>query len=81
MDDLTREAIVERLKEESFDVSVTVVDQLLEKHHFRRRQAFKSEAGKQVAHRDEQFQNIERLKQSHHEQGNPVMSMDVIKKR
>ena len=78
---LTRETIAERLKEESFDVSVTVVDQLLEKHHFRRRQAFKSEAGKQVAHRDEQFQNIERLKQSHHEQGNPVMSMDVKKKR
>ena len=78
---LTRETIAERLKEEGFDVSVTVVDQLLKKHHFRRRQAFKAESGKQVAHRDEQFQNIERLKQSHHEQGNPVMSMDVKKKR
>ena len=56
---LTRETIAERLKGESFDVSVTVVDQLLKKHHFRRRQAFKSEAGKQVAHRDEQFQGAE----------------------
>ncbi len=49
-------------------------------HNFRRRQAFKSEAGKQVPQRDEQFKNIERLKQDYHEQGNPVMSMDVKKK-
>jgi hypothetical protein len=78
---LTRETIAERLKEAGFAVSVTVVDQLLEKHNFRRRQAFKAESGKRVEYRDEQFQNIERLKQSHHEQGNPVMSMDVKKKR
>jgi hypothetical protein len=60
---------------------VTVVDQLLEKHDFRPRQAFKSEAGKQnIPHRDEQFRNIERLKEEYQAQGNPVMSMDVKKK-
>jgi len=78
---LSREEIALRIQTEGFQVSVTVVDQLLEKHNFRRRQAFKSEAGKQVPQRDEQFKNIERLKQEHHEQGNPVMSMDVKKKR
>ena len=78
---LRREEIAVRLQEEGFSVSVTIVDQLLEKHDFRRRQAFKTESGKQVPQRDEQFQNIATLKQQYHEQGNPVMSMDVKKKR
>jgi hypothetical protein len=79
---LTRGKISEKLKENGFNVSVTVVDQLLEKHGFRRRQAFKSEAGKKnVPQRDEQFNNIERLKQEYQMKGNPVMSMDVKKKK
>jgi hypothetical protein len=61
-------------------VSVTVVDQLLKKHNYRRRQAFKTEAGKEVPQRNEQFQKIAKLKKEYHEQGNPVMSMDVKKK-
>jgi hypothetical protein len=77
---LSREELAERIQAAGFKVSVTVVDQLLEKYNFRRRQAFKAEAGKQVPQRDEQFQKIERLKQAHHAQGNPVMSMDVKKK-
>jgi hypothetical protein len=78
---LTREEIATCLQAEGFSVSVTVVDQLLEKHNYRRRQAFKTEAGKSVPQRDEQFQNITALKQAYHEQGNPVMSMDVKKKK
>jgi len=78
---LSREEIAHRLEAEGFKVSVTIIDQLLKKHNFRRRQAFKSEAGKQVPQRDEQFKNIERLKQEHRKQGNPVMSMDVKKKK
>ena len=78
---MARGEIAIRLEEEGFKVSVTVVDQLLKKHNFRRRQAFKSEAGKQVPQRDEQFKNIETLKQEYHERGDPVMSMDVKKKR
>lgn len=78
---LSREEIVEYLRKDGFTVSVSVVDQLLAKHNFRRRQAFKVEAGQQVEQRDEQFQNIASLKQQYHEQGNPVMSMDVKKKR
>jgi len=78
---LTREEIVASLQREGVSVSVTVVDQLLDKHNYRRRQAFKTEAGQQVPQRDEQFQNITALKQQYHEQGNPVMSMDVKKKR
>jgi hypothetical protein len=78
---LKRGEIAKKLKEQGFTVSVTVVDQLLEKHNFRPRQAFKTEAGKKnIPHRDEQFKNIDRLKEEYHTQGNPVMSMDVKKK-
>lgn len=76
-----RGEIAEQLKEHGFTVSVTVVDQLLEKHNFRPRQAFKAEAGKKnIPNRDEQFKNIERLKEEYRAASRPVMSMDVKKK-
>ncbi len=78
---LSRLAIAERLEKQGFKVSVTVVDRLLKKHSFRRRQAFKVEAGKKnIPQRDEQFKNIEELKLHPIAQGNPVLSMDVKKK-
>jgi len=78
---LSRSAIAEKLEEQGFKVSVTVIDKLLKKHHFRRRQAFKVEAGKKnIPQRDEQFKNIEELKLQYIAQGNPVLSMDVKKK-
>jgi len=78
---LSRPSIAEKLEDRGFKVSVTVVDNLLKKHGFRRRQAFKVEAGKQnIPQRDEQFKNIEELKQQYTSAGNPVLSMDVKKK-
>ena len=78
---LSRSAIAETLEEQGFKVSVTVVDKLLKKHHFRRRQAFKVEAGKKnILQREEQFKNIEALKLQSIAQGTPVLSMDVKKK-
>ena len=78
---LSRADIVEKLQEQDITISVTVVDQLLEKHGFRPRQAFKGEAGKKnIPQRDEQFKNIERLKQEYTDVGAPVLSMDVKKK-
>jgi hypothetical protein len=78
---LKRGEIAERLKEHGFTVSVTVVDQLLERHNFRPPQAFRAEAGrKNIPDRDEQFENIERLREEYRAAGNPVMSMDVKKK-
>ena len=78
---LSRSDIAENLKEKGFTVSVTVVDQLLEKHDFRPRQAFKVEAGKKnIPNRDEQFKNIAQLKQYYSKKGLPVLSMDVKKK-
>ena len=77
---LSREKIAGRLAEQGYKVSVTVVEQLLDKHDFRRRKAFKDEAGKDVENRDEQFTNIENLVESARANGNPAMSMDVKKK-
>ncbi len=78
---LSRKVIAGKLQEKGMNVSVTVVKQLLKKHNFRSRQAFKSEAGKKnIPHRDEQFKNIHQLKQSYIEAGNPVLSMDVKKR-
>ena len=58
---LSRKSIAEQLSKVGFTVSETVVDQLLDKHDFRRRKAFKSVTGKQVKERDEQFKNIEKI--------------------
>ena len=78
---LSRLKITEKLAESGFKISVTVVDQLLKKHGFRPRQAFKSEAGKKnIPQRDEQFKNIERLKTEYTTAGNPILSMDVKKR-
>ena len=77
---LSRPSMAEQLEERGFKVSVTVVDKLLKKHGFRRRQAFKSEAGKKnIPQRDEQFKNIDALKQQYLFEGNPVLrSEDLI---
>ncbi len=77
---LSRDKIADELADKGCVVSVTVVDQLLDKHDFRHRQAFKNEASNQVGQRDEQFKNIEKLVETARENKNPVMSMDVKKK-
>ncbi len=76
---LKRNEIAALLAEEGIDVSVTVVDQLLAKHNFRKRQAVKTLATGKSEHRNEQFETIERLKQQYQAAGNPVMSMDTKK--
>jgi ribosomal protein S1 len=76
---LKRHQIAELLKGEGIKVSVTVVDQLLEKHKFRKRKAVKTLATGESEQRNEQFETIERLKQSYQAAGNPVMSMDTKK--
>lgn len=77
---LTRQEIAELLKGEGIDVSVTVVDQLLEKYHYRKRQAQKRLTTGSHPQRHEQFENIKRIKTSYQAVGNPVLSMDTKKK-
>lgn len=79
---LKRHQIAERLAaEESIQVSVTVVDQLLEKHQFRRRQALKRTSTGSHPDRNEQFEQINHLIESYLETGEPVISMDTKKKK
>lgn len=77
---LKRHEIAGLLNQEGIEVSVTVVDQLLEKHNFRLRKAVKTLATGKSQHRNEQFETIDKLKQSYQAAGNPVMSMDTKKK-
>lgn len=76
---LSRPKIAELLEGEGITVSVTVVDQLLAKHNYRRRKARKTLATGSHPQRDEQFQNIDQLRQTYEAAGNPVMSMDTKK--
>jgi hypothetical protein len=77
---LTGHQIAELMQQNGIEVSVTVVDQLLEKHNFHKRKAVKTKAPGESAHRNEQFENIERLVEEYQAAGYPVISMDTKKK-
>jgi hypothetical protein len=67
-------------EKQGVSVSLNVVRQLLKKHNYRRRQAQKRETKQTVLHRNEQFENIIRLKAEYEAANNPVISMDTKKK-
>ena len=75
-----KEIVTALWEDHAVRVSTGVVRQLLKKHGFRRRKAQKKGTMKQVAHRNEQFENIARLKAEYEAVGNPVLSMDTKKK-
>ena len=67
-------------KDHGIRVSKWVVRQLLEKHNYRRRKAQKRRTMKQTDHRNDQFENIVRLKAAYEATGNPIVSIDTKKK-
>ena len=75
---LSLEEIVTTLWEDhDIQVSQSVVRQLLKKHGYRRRKAQKKCTMK---HRNEQFENIARLKAEYEAAGHPIISLDTKKK-
>lgn len=66
--------------EHDIKVSKPVVRKLLKKHDYRRRKAQKKQTMKRVPKRNEQFENIARLKAEYEAAGNPIVSMDTKKK-
>lgn len=78
---LTRLEIANLLKTQGIQVSVTVIDQLLERHNFRQRKALKKLATGECEQRNEQFEKIAQLKEQYQAMGNPVMSMDTKKRK
>ena len=78
---LSLEEIVTALWEDhDVQVSKNVVRQLLKKHGYRRRKAQKKRTMKQGTHRNEQFENIARLKVEYEAAGHPIISLDTKKK-
>jgi hypothetical protein len=77
---LTRSEIASGLADEGFEVSVTVVDQLLEQHDFRRRKTEKSKTMGHDPDRDAQFRHIARLREKYLDAGDPVLSLDTKKR-
>jgi hypothetical protein len=77
---LSRNKIAAKMQEEGIDISVTVVKKLLKKHGFAKRKALKKRAIGSSKNRNEQFENIARLKEEYHKEGNPVISVDTKKK-
>lgn len=78
---LTRGQIADRLAtEEGIAISVTVVDQLLDKHQFRRRQALKRKSTGSNPNRNQQFEKIHELVERYQAAGEPVLSMDTKKR-
>ena len=78
--DLTYEQIAEHLAEAGTPVSVPVVKQLLRKHGYVTRKAQKSKAMGGHPDRNQQFENIARLKREYLASDNPIVSMDTKKK-
>ena len=77
---LNQGEIVKKLKEKGIEISMPIVRQLLDKHNYVKRKAQKQLATGQTANRNEQFENIARLKQEHGDAGEPVLSIDTKKK-
>lgn len=77
---LTRTEIASGLAAEGFNVSVTVVDRLLEEHDLRKRKAEKTKTMGDTPHRDAQFRQIARLRQEYLDEGAPVLSLDTKKR-
>jgi hypothetical protein len=77
---LTRQEIAELLTTEGFQVSVTVVEQLLERHDYRKRKAQKRLSTGAHPERKQQFEKIEQLIETYQAAGHPVISMDTKKK-
>ena len=77
---LTQQEIVEGLKVHGITVSVTVVQKLLKKHGYVKRQAQKKQTTGITKNRNEQFKNLTRITEEYELQGNPIISMDPKKK-
>ena len=77
---LSQKKIAAKMQEQGIRISVTVVKKLLKKHGFTKRKALKKKPIGTSKHRNEQFENIARLKDKYKKDGNPVISVDTKKK-
>ena len=78
---LTHQQIADKLKEDyGIEISRRIVKQLFKKHGYKKRKAQKSLSIGESKDRNEQFENIAKLKNVYMNAGNPIISMDTKKK-
>ena len=77
---LTQREIAESLSEKGINISLPIVSDLLNLHGYKKRKMDKCKTIKEVKNRDEQFLNINRLRNNFVEEGEPVISIDSKKK-
>lgn len=77
---LTVEELIVKLEEDDIYVSGEIVRQLLKKHKIGRRKIQKKGTIKSVANRNEQFENIKKIRAEYESEGYPILSMDSKKK-
>lgn len=77
---LTRANISDLLAKKGFNVSRNIVRKLLKKNGYVKRKPLKNKTGGGHVDRNAQFERIAELKEKHHADGNPVISVDTKKK-
>ena len=78
---LSHQQIADKLKEnDGIEISRKIVKQLFKKHGYKKRKAQKSLSIGECKDRNEQFENIAKLKNVYVNAGNPIISMDTKKK-
>lgn len=78
---LTLVDISKAFQAKGMDISEHVVKQLLEKHGFVKRKMQKAITMKETENRNEQFERISELREEYTQSENPIISIDVKKKR
>jgi len=78
--DLTHGEIAEKMQDSGITISGKVVKQLLKKHGYVKRKAQKTLSIGSFEQRNEQFENIAKLRKRYEEVGNPIISVDTKKK-
>lgn len=73
-------SISQAFKERGYQISEHVVKQLLKKHKYVKRKMHKARTVKEAEHRNEQFENINRLREEYDKRGDPIISIDVKKR-
>jgi hypothetical protein len=77
---LGQRAISKAFQKKGYNVSEHVVKQLLKKHKYVKRKMQKTKTVKETALRNEQFENINELREEYTRSENPIISIDVKKK-
>ena len=78
--DLSNKEIRIRIAKEGIKVNKNVIAKLLKNNGYRKRRMVKTKATGSSDNRNEQFENIAKLKEEYTRSGQPVVSMDTKKK-